>query len=68
MSTIFKTIKTNKMTTFEILTENYQNWLTENNFPQISADELLYDYDIIKTKEQENYLIDFINKWESLDY
>ena len=56
------------MTTFEILTENYQNWLTENNFPQISADELLYDYDIIKTKEQENYLIDFINKWESLDY
>jgi hypothetical protein len=68
MSTIYKTIKTNKMTTFEILTETYQNWLNENNFPQISADELLYDYNIIKTKEQENWLIDFINKWESLDY
>lgn len=52
---------------FEELTENYQTWLIENNFPQMSADELLYDRSIIKTLEQENYLFEFIQKWDSIN-
>ena len=50
----------------ENLTDEYQIWLDENNFPQISADELISDSEILKTKEQEKYLLEFMYKWNLL--
>ena len=49
------------------MSEEYQEWLNQNNLPLMSADELLYDDSIEKTPEQEKYLQDFINKWNSAD-
>ena len=50
----------------ENLTDEYQTWLDENNFPQISADELISDSEILKTREQEKYLLEFMYKWNLL--
>ena len=47
----------------ESMTSEYQIWLDENDFPQISADELMADNEILKTEEQEIYLISFIDYW-----
>lgn len=49
------------------LSQEYGEWLDQNNLPQISADELLYDDSIKKTPEQKNYLQDFIDKWNNSD-
>ncbi len=49
------------------MSEEYQEWLNQNNLPLMSADELLYDDSIEKTPEQEKYLQDFINKWNSAE-
>ena len=48
----------------DTLTQEYGEWLDQNNLPQMSADELLYDDSIKKTPEQEKYLQDFINRWD----
>jgi hypothetical protein len=47
----------------ESMTSEYQIWLDDNKFPQISADELIADSEIFKTEEQEMYLISFIEYW-----
>lgn len=49
------------------LSQEYGEWLNQNNLPEISADELLYDDSIKKTPEQEKYLQDFIDKWDNSD-
>lgn len=49
------------------LSQEYGEWLDQNNLPQISADELLYDNSIKKTPEQKRYLQDFIDKWNNSD-
>jgi len=49
------------------LSQEFQEWVIKNNLPQFSADELLYDDSIEKTPEQEKYLRDFLNRWDSAD-
>jgi len=49
------------------LTQEYQEWVKQNNLPEMSADELLYDDSIEKTPEQEKYLKDFLDRWDSTD-
>ncbi len=49
------------------LSQEYQEWTKQNNLPEMSADELLYDDSIEKTPEQEKYLRDFLNRWDSAD-
>ena len=49
------------------LSQEYQEWTKQNNLPEMSADELLYDDSIEKTPEQEKYLKDFIDRWDSTD-
>jgi len=49
----------------DTLTQEYGEWLDQNNLPQISADELLYDDSIEKTEEQKQYLKNFIDKWDA---
>ena len=49
----------------DTLTQEYQEWLSQNNLPQMSADELLYDYSIEKTEEQKEYLQNFIDRWDA---
>jgi hypothetical protein len=56
-------MKTMQENILESMTSEYQIWLDDNKFPQISADELIADSDIIKTEEQEMYLISFIDYW-----
>jgi hypothetical protein len=51
---------------FENLIADYQEWLTDNKFSQLSADELLFDETIDKTKEQKIYLETFIEKFNQL--
>ena len=46
------------------MSQEYQAWLKQNNLPEMSADELLYDDSVEKTPEQEKYLQDFISKWD----
>ena len=49
------------------LSKEFQEWVDENNLPHFSADEILYDDSIEKTPEQEKYLRDFLNRWDSAD-
>jgi len=49
------------------LSQEFQEWVDENNLPHFSADEILYDDSIEKTPEQEKYLRDFLNRWDSAD-
>jgi hypothetical protein len=51
---------------FENLIADYQEWLTDNKLPQLSADELLFDETIDKTKDQKIYLETFIEKFNQL--
>lgn len=51
----------------EELSKEFQEWVDENNLPHFSADEILYDDSIEKTPEQEKYLRDFLNRWDSAD-
>ena len=53
--------------TIESLSDQYQEWVISNNFPHISADELLSEETIKKTDEQIKYLKTFLNKWEQVD-
>jgi hypothetical protein len=47
------------------LVSEYESWLKQNNLPEMSADELLYDESIEKTEEQKKYLQDFIQRWDN---
>jgi hypothetical protein len=47
----------------EHLTECYGEWLTENGFPSMSADELLYEYVAEMTPMQRAWIQAFINIW-----
>ena len=47
------------------LVSEYESWLKQNNLPEMSADELLYDESIKKTPEQKVYLQKFIERWDN---
>ena len=55
------------VTPHDEMSQEYVEWTKQNNLPEMSADELLYDDSIQKTTEQEEYLKDFINKWNNID-
>lgn len=55
------------VTPHDEMSQEYVEWTKQNNLPEMSADELLYDDSIEKTPEQEKYLKDFINRWDSTD-
>ena len=46
------------------LSEELQNWCDDNNFPQMSADELLVEESIKTTPSQKEYLRKFIERWD----
>lgn len=41
----------------------FNNWCDENNLPQTSADDILFDDDLNLTEDQLTYLENFIERW-----
>lgn len=59
------------MKTLDELTEEYEKWCEEHNFPLMSADELLYQLvssdDARSYEESIEWLVDFMDRWIALD-
>jgi hypothetical protein len=59
----------------DTLTKEYQNWIKENELPNLSADELAVetrtdehgDEELIVNSDQRLWLNDFISRWEKVD-
>jgi hypothetical protein len=53
----------------EIVMENliteWQTWCDNNNFPQLSADELFLEVKL--TSEQKSYIDNFIDRWDQAE-
>lgn len=47
-----------------LITE-WQTWCANNNFPQLSADELFLEVKL--TDEQKSYVEDFIERWDQAE-
>ena len=54
-----------KVESMSDLSEEFQNWCDDNDFPQMSADELLVEESIKKTPTQKEYLREFIKRWDN---
>ena len=51
----------------EQLINEFQTFCSENNLPQMSADELFFEkYDVL-TQEQKTYILGFITRWEATE-
>lgn len=48
----------------DILIHEYNQFIVDNQLPQLSADELLFDGSIKLKEWQKHYISDFINRWE----
>ena len=46
------------------MSQEYISWLEKNDFPMMSADELINDPSYEKTEDQIKYLKNFIDRWE----
>lgn len=46
------------------LINEFQTFCSENNLPQMSADELFHEKYEVLTQEQKTYILDFISRWE----
>lgn len=53
------------MTEIEQLTEEYEQWIEENNLPLLSADDLLVEGNL--SLEQNLYLNGFIGRWAGVE-
>lgn len=49
------------------MSQEYISWLEKNDFPMISADELINDPSYEKTEDQIKYLKNFIDRWEAAE-
>lgn len=61
---ILQPTKSKEMKTINELCDDLQTFCDDNNLPYMSADELLYQEDLILTKEQKDYLKYFISFWD----
>ena len=49
------------------LINEFQTFCSDNNLPQMSADELFAEKCDVLTKEQKSYILGFIERWEEAE-